>query len=180
MLSDCLSLRNKCSPSLCSPLSLLLLLFSHLVLSLLSALRLLISLVTTCLFILPLLTLPPFPSVLTSPFCFHTSSFCPSRHPFLLLSSFVPCLFSPRLTQMAEWGEVNCWRAGRMEHGCDVLLTVMCATAYKDGRHESSLKAKPKYIDRPLVSGCGLGHKPLPLRVFRKEKEKRSLQLITR
>lgn len=38
-------------------------------------------------------------------------------------------------------------------------------TAYKDGRQASALRVKPKH--RPLVVGCGKGHKPLHLNYFK-------------
>ena len=45
------------------------------------------------------------------------------------------------------------------DHGIKAL------TVYKDGRHDSSSKVKPKHLDRPLVAGCSIGHKSRPLHV---------------
>ncbi len=32
-------------------------------------------------------------------------------------------------------------------------------TVYKDGRHDSSPKVKPKHLHCPLVAGCSIGYK---------------------
>ena len=33
-------------------------------------------------------------------------------------------------------------------------------TAYKDEQHDSSPQVKPNPLNRPLVAGCSIGHKP--------------------
>lgn len=44
----------------------------------------------------------------------------------------------------------------------DVLNMLKPLPLYEDGRHENTPKVKLKHLDRPLVTSCSIGHKPLP------------------
>ncbi len=82
------------------------------------------------------------------------------------------CFISINATILSAWPEMcfilikestELWSESNTQTWWEPML-FSCAEL---GRHDSSPKLKPKHLDRPLVAGCSMGHKPRSLYVSR-------------